>query len=76
MHYWLFDDFDYAGYLIRKQEGKPRFLLQKKEFLKFADSYRFYSELKDMSFFSNGTKGVGELLEKHGVAFANDEQFK
>ncbi|MFA6736772.1 MAG: hypothetical protein WC102_10040 [Saccharofermentanales bacterium] len=39
MHYWLFDDFDYAGYLIRKQEGKPRFLPQKKEFLKFADWY-------------------------------------
>ncbi|NCU25268.1 hypothetical protein EOM86_00935 [Candidatus Nomurabacteria bacterium] len=102
VHYWMFDDFDFADYVIREQEGKPRFLPHKKEFIKFANCYyesekqrkcwsklldqifkmwpdspnryRFYSELKDMSFFSSGTKGVGELLEKYGLSFEDDDQ--
>jgi len=39
VHYWAIEDFDYADYWIKMQAGKPRFLPEKDEFLKYENEY-------------------------------------
>ena len=39
VHYWAFDDFDYADYWLEEQGDKQRFIPEKKEFLKFENQY-------------------------------------
>jgi hypothetical protein len=39
VHYWAFDDFDYADYWLWEQSDKPRFIPEKEEFLKFENQY-------------------------------------
>ncbi|MHB1455212.1 MAG: SEC-C metal-binding domain-containing protein [Saccharofermentanales bacterium] len=36
VHYWLISDFDNVGYFLREQEGKPRYVPEREEFLAFA----------------------------------------
>ncbi|KPU44462.1 hypothetical protein OXPF_19560 [Oxobacter pfennigii] len=35
VHYWFFDDFDQADYLLKHQGDKPRYIPEKNEFLKY-----------------------------------------
>lgn len=35
VHYWFFDDFDHADYLLKHQANKPRYIPGKDEFLKY-----------------------------------------
>ena len=35
VHYWLFDDFNQADYLLEHQADKPRYIPEKNEFLKY-----------------------------------------
>ena len=35
VHYWFFDDFDQADYLVEHQADKPRYIPEKEEFLKY-----------------------------------------
>ena len=37
VHYWFFNDFDQADYLLEYQEDKPRYIPEKSEFLKYTD---------------------------------------
>ena len=36
VHYWFFNDFDQAGYLLKCQADKPRYIPEKSEFLKYS----------------------------------------
>ena len=35
VHYWFFDNFDHADYLLKHQANKPRYIPEKDEFLKY-----------------------------------------
>lgn len=35
VHYSIFEDFDYVDYLLKHQEGKPRYVPEREEFLKY-----------------------------------------
>jgi hypothetical protein len=37
VHYWFFNDFDQADYLLKYQADKPRYIPEKSEFLKYTD---------------------------------------
>ena len=37
VHYWFFDDFDQADYLLKHQADKPRYIPEKTEFLEYVD---------------------------------------
>ena len=37
VHYWFFNDFDQADYLLEHQADKPRYIPEKSEFLKYTD---------------------------------------
>lgn len=39
VHYWAIDDFEYVDFWLREQEGKPRFIPEKNELLKFESQY-------------------------------------
>lgn len=37
VHYWFFEDFDQAEYLLKHQAGKPRYIPEKTEFLEYVN---------------------------------------
>lgn len=37
VHYWFFDDFDQVDYLLEHQDGKPRYIPERDEFLKYVN---------------------------------------
>lgn len=63
VHYWFFNDFDQADYLLKCQADKPRYIPEKSEFLKYTDEdfedndhwWNVYRFMRNVFGYSNDT---------------------
>lgn len=61
VHYSFFDDFDQVEYLLKHQAGKPRYVPDKNEFLKYTtEDYRDNEDLWNIRRFMFDTFGVSK----------------
>ena len=101
VHYAFFEDFDQVEYLLQDQTGKPRYVPEKDEFLKYIDedyvdsdqllqlrrfmldvfgisgkTFNAYQDIKDFIMFSDGIKGLGDILDMYHCIFNGKEQLR
>ena len=66
IHCWAVDNFDFADFLLREQEGKPRFIPKKQEFLNYENVY-YEEETQKMNWINTLKFILDEWSDNDGV---------